>query len=172
MDEYASEFIHLSKFMPYMITNEADVHIFFSRDWDFTSKVCGNLPTGDLYWGNWCNYKCRASCEQGVEGSSVYTKRTTSQVLGGTTSWNSEKCPVVTSHQKVTCRHCHRLGHIIKECWYSNQLSLACGSSEHMIRDCLQRKVTGLAPCHPYLNNSNNNRRADQQLGKATTYFV
>ena len=42
--------------------------------------------------------------------------------------------------RKVSCRYCNKLGHIEKDCWRRLNLCLVCGSSDHRIATCPNRR--------------------------------
>ena len=45
--------------------------------------------------------------------------------------------------KKVSCFYCKRPGHIKSECWRFNRRCLACGSSDHRIANCPDRRSAG-----------------------------
>jgi len=162
IDEYAAEFLRLSRFAPYIVAAEKDWANRFQQG--LRLEIQKFLVTQPLRTYSQVLSSAR-SLEQVVEKENknkVHArplKRPFDQVTKGPTSRFGSaphnKQQFTPSPRTVVCRFCQLPGHHRGEYRRANRLCLACGARDHQLVNCPskgQRSVVPVAPASEAAN--------------------
>jgi len=158
VDEYAAEFLRLSRFAPYMVTDEEkrasrfqqglqmDIQIFLMPQ---QLKTYAEILT------------IAREVERGLEKKRLaqmrnQAKKRPLQLMDEEDVVRATQGPMIqrpfqSPLSPMVCNYCHRPGHYKRDCREAKGLCLVCGSGRHMLRDCPHRKFEHVAPVQPTL---------------------
>jgi len=158
VDEYAAEFLRLSRFAPYMVADEEKRASRFQQGLQMDLQVF--LVPQQLK-----TYSEVLTIAREVER--VLEKKKENQMRSQArkrplelmdeedadraTQGPMMKRPFQTPLPQITCNFCHRPGHFKRDCRVAKGLCLACGSGSHAVRDCRYRRFEHTAPVRPAL---------------------
>jgi len=156
VDEYAAEFLRLSRFAPYMVTDEEKRASRFQQGLQMDIQVF--LMPQQLKTYSEVLTIAR-EVERGLEKKKEnlmrnQAKKRPFQFLDEddevrVTQGPMMKRPFQTPLSQITCNYCHRPGHYKSDCRVAKRLCLVCGSGSHMLWDCPHRKFGNVAPVRP-----------------------
>jgi len=156
VDEYAAEFLRLSRFAPYMVTDEEKRASRFQQGLQMDIQMY-LMPH---HLKTYAEVLTTArEIERGFEKKKENQMRSQAKKrplelmdeegADRATQGPMMKRPFQTPLPLITCHYCHKPGHYKRECRVAKGLCLECGSGRHMLRDCPHRKVGQVAPVRP-----------------------
>jgi len=158
VDEYAAEFLRLSRFAPYMITDEEKRASRFQQGLHMDIQMF-LMPQQLKTYAEVLTIA--REIERGFEQKRLIQMRNQAKKrpyeveLVDDDDENDEvrvthdprmKRPFQPPLSQIVCNYCHRPGHYKRECRVANGLCLACGAANHVIRSCPYRKFGHVAP--------------------------
>jgi len=158
VDEYAAEFLRLSRFAPYMVTDEEKRASRFQQGLKMDVQMLlipQQLKTYSqvLSIAREVERGLEKKSENQVQNKSVkrpfqlMNEEDTARTINGPIVKRPFQLPL----PQVICNFCHKPGHYRKDCRMANGLCLACGTGSHAIRDCPFRRIGNMAPIRPAL---------------------
>jgi len=158
VDEYAAEFLRLSRFAPYMVTDEEKRANRFQQGLQMDIQVF-LMPQQLKTYSEVLSIA--REVERGLEKKRLILMRDQAKKrpfelmdeedTDRATQGLMIKRPFQTPLPQITCNFCHRPGHYKRDCRVANGLCLACGARGHALRDCRYRKFEHTAPVRPAL---------------------
>jgi len=179
VDEYAAEFLRLSRFAPYMIADEEKRASRFQQGLQMDIQVL--LIPQQLKTYSQVLTVAR-EVERGLEKKNLDQMRRQAmkrpfQQLGRGGPVRTARAPMVRkpfrsappqSTQVVpVCNYCQRPGHLQKDCRRANGLCLACGSGDHTIEGCPLRRSGVINRTLPTLPAPISQRNPGPMVGRA-----
>jgi len=156
VDEYAAEFLRLSRFAPYMVTDEEKRASRFQQGLQMDLQMF--LMPQQLKTYSEVLTIAR-EVERGLEKKKENLMRNQAKKrpfelmdeedADRATQGPMIKRPFQTPLSQITCNFCHRPGHYKRDCRVANGLCLACGARGHALRDCRYRRFEHTAPVRP-----------------------
>ena len=156
MDEYAVKFLRLSRFAPYMVTDEEKRVSRFQQGLKMNVQmflIPQQLKTYSQV------LTITREVERGLEKKSKNqvrnkpVKRTfplmNEEDAARTTNGPIIKRPFQPPLQQIICGYCRKPGHIQRNCRKANGLCLVCGSRNHSIGDCPFKRTYPIPPTFP-----------------------
>lgn len=179
VDEYAAEFTRLGRFAPKLVADEADRARRFLRGLNFSLQDhLAALPLS-----TYADVLTAARKQEQVQKRKKAAQRAsapTPKPSGGpirrpapAPTARAQPYPPAGDKKDIPCSYCHRPGHLRKDCRRANGLCLACGSKDHTIKDCPQRRPApttgGPAPApQPGVQTRNQTKQQQQMVAKGT----
>jgi len=156
VDEYAAEFLRLSRFAPYMVSDEEkrasrfqqglkmDVQMFLIpqqlKTYSQVLSIAREVERG-----------LEKKNENQVQNKSVKRpfQLMSEEDTARTTHGPMIKRPFQPTPQQMICGYCRKPGHIQRNCRRANRLCLVCGSGNHSIGDCPFKRNYPIPPTFP-----------------------
>ena len=163
VDEYAAEFLRLSRFAPYMITDEEKRASRFQQGLQMDIQIF-LMPQQLKTYAEVLTIA--REIERGLEEKRLIQMRNQAkkrpyevELIDDDDDDNEvrvthdpmRKRPFQTPLPQITCNFCHRPRHFKRDCRVAKGLCLACGSGSHAVRDCRYRRFEHTAPVRPAL---------------------
>ena len=158
VDEYAAEFLRLSRFAPYMVTDEEKRASRFQQGLQMDIQVF-LIPQQLKTYSEVLTIA--REVERGLEKKKENLMRNQAKKRPlelmdeedavGKTHGPMMKRPFQSPLPQIVCNYCHRPGHYKSDCRVAKGLCVVCGSGRHMLRDCPHRKFGHMTPARPAL---------------------
>ena len=158
VDEYAAEFLRLSRFAPYMVTDEEKRASRFQQGLQMDIQVFLMPQQLKTYSAV---LTIAREVERGLEKKKEnlmrnQAKKRPFQLMDEDDGVRVTQGPMIqrpfqSPLSQMICNYCHRPGHYKRDCREAKGLCLVCGSGRHMLRDCPHRKFGHVAPVRPAL---------------------
>jgi len=158
VDEYAADFLRLSRFAPYMVTDEEKRANRFQKGLRMDIQMymmSQELKTYASVLSTARKVERGFEKTQGDQMRQQAMKRPF-QLMGEEDTGRATQGPMMRRLSQpplsqIVCNYCHRPGHYKGDCRVAKRLCLACGSGGHMLRDCQYREFGRVASIRPAL---------------------
>ena len=156
VDEYAAEFLRLSRFAPYMVSDEEKRASIFQQGLKMDVQmflIPQQLKTYSqvLSIAREVERGLEKKNENQVQNKSVKRpfQLISEEDTARTTHGPVIKRPFQPPQQQMICGYCRKPGHIQRNCRRANRLCLVCGSGNHSIGDCPFKRNYPIPPAIP-----------------------